>query len=66
MLFMFFVQRHKAQQLRVEVEFDLADWSMAMLGKDKLSNIGGHKIVIVLFVVIRTMQKHDEVGVLLD
>ena len=50
----------------MEVEFDLADWAMAMLGKDKFGDISRYEIVIVLFIVIGAMQEHDKVGVLLD
>ncbi len=32
----------------------------------KLSDVGGDEIVVVLFVVVGTMEEHDEVGILLD
>lgn len=50
----------------MEVELDFSDWAMAMLGKDKFGDISRYEVVIVLFVIIRTMQEHDKVGVLLD
>ena len=65
-LLVVFVKRHKTEKLGVEVKFDLADGAVAVLGYKKLGNISRFVIVVILLVIIRAVEEHDEVGVLLD
>lgn len=50
----------------MEVKFNFADWPMAVLGEDEFGDVGGDKIIVILFVIIGTVQEHHEVGVLLN
>lgn len=43
----------------MEVEFDFANGAVTVFGDDKLSDVGGLKIVVVLAVIIWTVQKHN-------
>lgn len=63
---MFFVERHKAQELGVEVELNFADRAMAVFGEDEFGDISRYEVVIILLLIIGAMEEHDEVGVLLD
>lgn len=58
------VDRHKPETFWVEVELDFANWSVTVLGNDKVGNV--RDFWIVRFVVARTIDKCDDIGILLD
>ena len=61
---MFAIQAHKTQALRMEVELNLADRAVAVLGDDQISDVLDFRIV--WFVISWAVNKADDVGVLLD
>jgi hypothetical protein len=58
-----FVERHKLEAFRVEVQFDFTGWAVTMLRQDKVGDILalGFGVVVCLAV-----NKGYDVGVLLD
>ena len=58
------VEAHEAQPLGVEVKLDLAYWAITVLGDDEISDI--LKLRIVWLVVAWSVNKGDDIGVLLD
>ena len=63
---MFFVERHEAEKLGVEVEFDFADRAVAVFADDEFGDIRRYEIWFVHMVIVYAVEKHDKVGVLLD
>ncbi len=60
-----FIERHKTQKFGVEVEFDFADWPMAVLGEDKFGDVSRF-VTFLVVVVVNAMEHHDKVSILLD
>ena len=58
------IQAHKTQALRMEVELNLADWAVAVLGDDQVGDV--LYLWIIRFVVAGPVNKADDVGVLLN
>ena len=58
------IQAHKTQALRMEVELNLADRTVTVLGDDEISDVLEFRVV--WFVVAWAVNKADNVGVLLD
>lgn len=50
----------------MEVELDFAYCAMAMFCDEKFGDVGFFVVVVVLAIIIRAVQKHHKVGVLLD
>ena len=63
---MFFIKRHETEKFGVEVELDFSDGAVAVFGDDEFGDISRDEVVFVLDIIIRAMEKHDHVGVLLD
>lgn len=60
---MTFVERHKAQAFRVEVELDSADGAVTVLGDDQIGDI----LSLGFRVIVRfAVDEHNDVGILLD
>jgi hypothetical protein len=58
------VKRHKSQAFWVEVQLDFANWTVTMLGNDKVCDV--RNIRIVRLVVARAVDEADDIGILLD
>ena len=63
---MFFVERHEAEELGVEVEFDFANRAMAVFADDEFGDVCRHEIWFIHMVIVNAVEEHDKVGVLLD
>ena len=63
---MVFVERHKAKQFGVEIEFDFADGAMTVFCDDELGYVCRDEVRFVLVIIIDTVEEHDHIGVLLD
>ena len=50
----------------MEVKLNFTHWPMTMFGQNKLSDVGGHEVIIILFVIIGAVQKHYKISILLD
>ena len=63
---MSFIKRHKTVMVFIEEEVDATGRALAVLFDEKLSDICVLIIVVVLMVIIRAVDKHDDIGILLD
>ncbi len=61
---MLFIERHEPEAFWVEVEIDLADWSVTVLSNNQFGNI--FELSVIGLVVARSVNKGHNVGVLLE
>lgn len=58
------IEAHKTQALWMEVELNLADWAVAVLGNDQVGDV--LHLWVVRFVIARAINEANDVGVLLN